>query len=74
MKRFFNSPAFDKASYEADGGDSWIDPRRKEIFTDPLNVDEGLWLKAKQACNGALGEDRWQFIVWWYKKNGGKFT
>ncbi len=69
-----NSPQFDKASYEADGGDSWIDPRRKELFTNPGNVDEALWAKAKEASKAALGEVRWQFVTWWYKKQGGKFT
>lgn len=73
FKRFFNSPAFDKASYEADGGDAWINPGRKEIFSDPMNVDEGLWRQAKVASRAALGEERWQFVVWWYKKQGGKF-
>lgn len=73
FKRFFNSPAFDKASYEADGGDAWINPGRKEIFSNPMNVDEGLWSRAKAASQAALGEERWQFVVWWYKKQGGKF-
>lgn len=68
-----NSAAFDKASYAADGGDDWIDPRRKEFFANPGNVDEGLWAKAREASQAALGEVRWQFVTWWYKKQGGKF-
>lgn len=71
--RLINSPQFDKAAYEADGGDSWIDPRRKELFTNPGDVDEALWAKAKRASMDALGSERWQFITWWYKKNGGQF-
>lgn len=74
LKRFFNSPAFDKASYEADGGDEWIDPRRKLLFENPGNIDEGLWKKAKDASKAAFGEERWQFVTWWYKKQGGRFT
>ncbi len=74
LKRFFNSPAFDRASYEADGGDEWIDPRRKEIFENPGTVDEGLWSKAKEASEKAFGQVKWQFVTWWYKKQGGKFT
>lgn len=69
-----NSAAFDRASYEADGGDSWIDVRRKEFFMNPGKVDEALWSKAKEASKAAFGEERWQFITWWYKKQGGKFS
>ena len=68
-----NSPQFDKASYEADGGDSWIDARRKEFFSNPGNVDEALWSKAKEASQAAFGKEKWQFVTWWYKKHGGKF-
>ncbi len=73
IKRVKNSSAFDRASYEADGGDAWIHPGRKHIFDNPLNVDHGLWAKAKAASQAALGEERWQFVVWFYKKQGGKF-
>jgi len=68
-----NSAEFDRASYEADGGDSWIDPRRHVLFENPGNVDEALWARAKDASEKALGEVRWQFVVSWYKKMGGKF-
>lgn len=73
-ERLLNSAAFDKASYEADGGDKWIDPRRSEFFESPRNVDEALWAKAKDASRKALGEVRWQFVTWWYKKQEGKFS
>lgn len=69
-----NSAEFDRHSYEADGGDAWIDPRRKEFFEEPLNVDQGLWSRAKDASQKALGEVRWQFVTWCYKKLGGKFS
>lgn len=69
-----NSAAFDRASYEADGGDAWIDSRREEFFSNPGNVDEGLWSKAKAASQAAFGEVRWKFVTWWYRKQGGKFT
>lgn len=74
VKRFFNSAAFDRASYEADGGDGWIAAGRKEIFDNPINVDDGLWKRAEQAALSAYDEKKWQFVVWWYKKNGGKFS
>lgn len=68
-----NSAAYDRAAYEADGGDKWIDPRRHELFKDPPNVDKTLWAKAKAASKASLGEERWQFVVWIYKKLGGRF-
>jgi hypothetical protein len=69
-----NSADFDKASYEADGGDAWIDPKRQALFEDPRNVDKGLWSRAKDASQKAFGKDKWQFVTWWYKKQGGKFS
>lgn len=69
-----NSAEFDRASYEADGGDNWIDPRRAEFFQNPGNVDEALWSKAKEASVAAFGKVKWQFVTWWYKKRGGKFS
>ncbi len=72
--RLINSPEFDKASYHADGGDDWIDPRRAELFTGAEAQDKALWAKAAEASVAAVGEQRWQFQVWWYKKQGGKFN
>lgn len=74
LKRFMNSPEFDKASYEADGGDSWIATSRKTLFENPGNVDEALWKRAEDASQAAFGEKCWKFVTWWYKKQGGKFT
>lgn len=68
-----NSAEYDRASYEADGGDAWIDDRRKEFFMNPGNVDEALWAKAKEATQAAFGKENWKFTTWWYKKQGGKF-
>lgn len=73
MARLTNSAEFDRASYEADGGDAWIHPGRREIFMNPMGVDEGLWEKAKRASVASFGKEKWQFVVWWYKKQGGKF-
>jgi hypothetical protein len=67
-----NSAAFDRASYAADGGDGWIDKRREEFFKNP--VDSGLWEKARKASQDAFGTEKWQFVVWFYKKHGGKFN
>jgi phage-related protein (TIGR01555 family) len=70
--RVKNSGAFDRASYAADGGDKWIDARREEFFKHPN--DGALWTKSQEAARAALGEERWQFVVWFYKKHGGKFN
>jgi phage-related protein (TIGR01555 family) len=73
LARKVNSPAFDRASYAADGGDQWIDPRRAEFFKDPRDVDRALWDKARAGSKAAFGEERWQFVTWLYRKYGGKF-
>jgi phage-related protein (TIGR01555 family) len=74
MRRALNSRTFDLKSYEADGGDAWIDPRRRYFFEDPgSGVDQMLWTKARIASKEALGEIRWQFVAWMYKKLGGRF-
>ena len=72
--RLFNSAEFDKASYEADGGDSWIDPMRKPVFTEKMVEDHGLLSQAEEASRKSLGEVKWQFALWWYKKHGGKIN
>lgn len=74
FRRALNSRTFDIKSYEADGGDAWIDPRRKEFFDDPVGVDQTLWAKARVASREAFGEIRWQFVAWMYRKLGGRFT
>jgi uncharacterized protein len=71
---FQNSPEFDKASYEADGGDSWIDDRQKPFYDDPHNIDQGLWEKAREASDKSFGHENWKFMVWWYRKQGGSFS
>lgn len=69
-----NSAAFDRASYAADGGDAWIDPRKRELYENPRGkVDDALWAKAKVASQAAFGKEKWQFMVWFYLKHGGKF-
>lgn len=67
-----NSARFDLASYEADGGDGWIDSRR-QLFFEKTPQDQGLWSKAKQRSRDVFGHEKWQFTVWMYKKLGGKF-
>lgn len=69
-----NSIQFDIASYEADGGDRWVHPGRKHFFTDPgRSVDQNLWSQARDISQRAFGKVKWEFVVWKYKKMGGKF-
>ncbi len=68
-----NSATFDKKSYEADGGDDWIHAKRELFFSADKAKDKDKWQKAKEASVSALGEERWQFVVWMYKKLGGGF-
>lgn len=68
-----NSPGFDKASYEADGGDGWIDQRRLEFFDDAKAKDQSLWQRAKDAAQASFGRINKAFSIWWYKKQGGSF-
>ncbi len=73
LKRFFNSADFDRASYEADGGDGIMDDRRAPLFTSDEAQDKALYGRAEQASMAAYSQLNWKFIAWWYKKQGGKF-
>lgn len=73
-KKVKNSAAFDKAAYEADGGDGWIDPRRKYFFENPNGVDRALWAEALEQTHNVFGGPRWQFTAWIYRKLGGRFN
>lgn len=69
-----NSIEYDKAAYEADGGDSQFLEARRVLYENPGKVDESLWAKAKDASQKAFGKIKWQFVTWWYKQRGGKFN
>lgn len=66
-----NSLAFEKASYEADGGDSQIDSRKEALFEHPPGVDWGLWQKCREEAKKIPGVKVWKFAAWKYKKMGG---
>jgi phage-related protein (TIGR01555 family) len=74
IRRALNSLGFDRASYAADGGDSWIDSRRKEFFEEPVGVDQTLWGRARIRSQEVFGAIRWQFVAWMYRKLGGRFA
>jgi uncharacterized protein len=67
-----NSIGYDVAAYEVDGGDSWISEGRKPFFEDPKNVDKSLWERAREKSQQAFGKIKWQFVVYIYRKLGGK--
>lgn len=74
ITRVVNSTAFDHASYDADGGDEWIDGGRKDLFTKDFASDTGLYSKCQAESENIFGGDNWKFTVWLYKKQGGKFS
>ncbi len=66
-----NSDGFDKASYEADGGDTWTDDRRKYFYE--CASDASLYRECAAESRRIYGKDNWKFTVWLYQKRGGKF-
>lgn len=74
LRRFFNSAAFDRASYEADGGNDWTTDGHEELMQKDNAADKDLFEKASQQSGRAFGEHNWKFVAWLYKKQGGKFS
>jgi phage-related protein (TIGR01555 family) len=67
-----NSAAFDKASYEADGGDNWIGDDRMRLITTLTMDKPGLWRDAIQESEQIYGKRNLKFAAWLYKKRGGR--
>lgn len=67
-----NSLTFDLKSYQADGGDLWIDARRRELFDIDGAKDKALFLRCVADAK-ELRHPSWQFVAWLYKKRGGVF-
>lgn len=74
LRRRLNSIEYDKAAFEVDGGESQFLAGRAPFFTDPKGVDQSLWSRAKDASMQAYGSVKWQFVLWWYLKQGGKLN
>lgn len=68
----FNSAEFDKASYEADGGDSWISPDRLRLIETLTHDQPGLWAQSEQESMKIYGMKHLPFIAWIYQKRGGR--
>lgn len=67
-----NSAQFDKASYEADGGDSWVFPDRLKLWMALTPDNPGLMSQAQQTSQQAYGKRNEAFIHWLYRKKGGR--
>ncbi len=68
-----NSADYDKAAYEADGGDEQYSQIHMKLIENPGGVDESMWSKAKEASKKSFGKIKWPFVTWFYKREGGKF-
>jgi phage-related protein (TIGR01555 family) len=69
---FKNSVEYDKAAYEADGGDAWVSEGRREFF-EGASKNKSLWLRGEEISVKAFGKVKWQFVTWWYIKQRGEF-
>lgn len=70
-RTFDNSFEFDKASYEADGGDGWINPARLRLIETLTPSNRGLWEKIRQESETLYGKMNLAFVYWLYRKQGG---
>lgn len=66
-----NSPEFDKASYDADGGDGWINPQRVKLLVE-TKKDDKLWRPCVAESEKLYGKPNYAFALWMYKKEGGR--
>ena len=62
---------FDIVAYEKDGGDTWLNKNELLDFNHP--IDSQLWLKAKEDSKKYLNVNNPKYIIWNYRKNGGRF-
>lgn len=67
-----NSLEFDLAEYKADGGDAQFSIWHKRMVDNPGDVDHNKLQIARERSAQAFGKESWPFIVWYYKKLGGK--
>lgn len=67
-KEVKNSLEFEKAAFEADGGNGRYQLAKKPLYLEGTHSDEKLWEECLAKSKG-----HWQFAVWMYEKHGGKF-
>lgn len=68
-----NSLEYDIAAYETDGGDGQYLDHHERDFEMAQKLDRNLVMKGKEMSMKAFGKEKWQFVLWYYKQNGGKF-
>ena len=69
--QYENSSAFDKASYDADGGDLWISADRLKLIETLTHENPGLWAQCEQESRTIYGSVHLPFVAWLYKKRNG---
>lgn len=68
-----NSDAYDKASYEADGGDRIYSPERLKLIESLTHANPGLWKQCEQESRNVYGgTGSLGFTTFLYVKRGGK--
>lgn len=67
-----NSDTFDKASYEADGGDHWINPDRLNLIKTLTHNNPALWQQCVEESQRIFGKENLAFVSWLYVKRGGR--
>lgn len=67
-----NSDIFDKASYEADGGDGWIAHDRLKLLETLTHDNPNLWQQCEQEAQRIYGRKNTAFTAWMYVKRGGR--
>lgn len=66
-----NTSEFDKASYEADGGDSWVNPQRLILIKELHHENPGLWAQCEAESMKIFSRINLAFVYWLYKKRNG---
>lgn len=72
-KKTKNSHEFDKRSFLADGGNNWMSKQRVEALWELTHlVEDPKWKKASMMSQASFGELNKTFVVWMFKKLGGR--
>lgn len=66
-----NSDQFDRASYEADGGDAQVSSDRLRLIETLTPNNPGLWAQLKDESQKLYGKLNIGFVYWLFKKKGG---
>jgi hypothetical protein len=67
-----NSAAFDKATYDLDGGDNQIPDGRLPFFDNPKDIS--LWSRSLEESRQIYGGANKKFAIWKYTRDGGSWA